>query len=92
MNNGNPWQDLRYGNREDFDWSWVFIYASYSYDENAARYFAFFSTSESVGTTAWTNNNKRWPVQNMKFRVGPSHTTEPAAVSTRYRNIKFFWG
>lgn len=32
MNNGNPWKDLKFPNREDFDYSWNYVYASYSYE------------------------------------------------------------
>ena len=67
---------MRYGNREDFDYSWIFVYASYSYDRNAARFWAFFTNSGAVGSTSWDNNNKRWPVSSMKFKIGGSHPNE----------------
>lgn len=69
-NNGNPWKDLRYPDREDFDQEWNFLYFSYSYEARKARILAYFSHSDQVVTNVWDNSNHRWPLRGLKFRMG----------------------
>lgn len=70
---------MRFPNRDDFEAKWIFIHASYSYDNNVARVWSHFSYSNQVLGNVWNNNNKRSPPPTLKFRLGTSSNAEVAA-------------
>lgn len=52
----------------------------------------YYAGSNEVRGTAWNDNNKRWPLDRLFFRLGTSHPGEAATVNSRYRDVKVFWG